>query len=90
MKNLIEKYKINNFDLLFIDVEGHEGKIILNFFQSTNIRPIIIFEYIHIENSIFDKLIKELDSKNYFYSKFDENLVCFPEDKKDIFKLSNP
>ena len=90
IKNLIEKYKINNFDLLFIDVEGHEGKIILNFFQSTNIRPIIIFEYIHIENSIFDKLIKELDSKNYFYSKFDENLVCFPEDKKDIFKLSNP
>ena len=51
---------------------------------------IIIFEYIHIENLIFEKLIKELDKKNYYYSKFDENLVCFPEDKKDIFKLSNP
>ena len=89
IKNLIEKYKINNFDLLFIDVEG-QRRIILNFFQSINIRPIIIFEYIHIENSIFDKLIKELDSKNYFYSKFDENLLCFPEDKKDLFKLSNP
>ena len=76
--------------VITVDVEGHEAKIILNFFQSTYVRPIIIFEYIHIENSIFDKLIKELDGKNYFYSKFDENLVCFPEDKKDLFKLSNP
>ena len=27
-KNLIEKYKINNFDLLFIDVEGHEQQVL--------------------------------------------------------------
>ena len=89
IKSLIEKHHINNFDLLFIDVEGHEGKIILNFFHSINLRPIIIFEYIHVENTIFDKLIKELDLRNYFYSKFDENLICFPEEKKNIFKLSN-
>ena len=89
IKSLMEKHHINNFDLLFIDVEGHEGKIILNFFHSINLRPIIIFEYIHIENTIFDKLIKELDLRNYFYSKFDENLICFPEEKKNIFKLSN-
>ena len=26
IKNLIEKYKINNFDLLFVDVEGMKEK----------------------------------------------------------------
>jgi len=89
IKSLVEKYNINNIDLLFIDVEGHEGKILLNFFQSIDLRPIIIFEYIHIENKIFDELIQKLHSKNYSYSKFEENLVCFPEEKKSVFKLSN-
>ena len=69
IKSLIQKYKIDNFDLLFIDVEGHEGKIILNFLQLVDIRPIIIFEYIHVENKIFDKLIKEFDKKKIFLLK---------------------
>ena len=31
MKNLIQKYKIEKLDLIYIDCEGYDGKIILDF-----------------------------------------------------------
>lgn len=89
IKTLIEKYSINNIDLLFIDVEGHEGIIINDFFKSTNFRPVIIFEYIHVSNEIFLKVLDNLKTNNYFYSDFGENLVCFPSEKEFFFKLSS-
>jgi FkbM family methyltransferase len=89
IKTLIDKYNIINIDLLFIDVEGYEGKIISDFFNSLKLRPIIIFEYIHIDNKIFKKVIDLFNAKNYIYIESEENLICFPEEKKIIFKQSN-
>jgi len=89
IKSLIEKHNLKDIDLLFVDVEGHEGIIINNFFRTIDYRPIIIFEYIHINNNLFSNVLKNLKSNNYFYTDFEENLFCFPEEKKFIFKLSN-
>ena len=72
-----------------IDVEGHEGIIINDFFSNVKLRPIIIFEYIHIENKIFSQVLKNITHNNYLYSDFNENLICFPSEKNKYFKLSN-
>jgi hypothetical protein len=82
MENLIAKYNIDNFDLLCIDTEGYDGNIVNDFLKNILIRPIIILEYIHINNDTFKTLINNLEQKKYNFFSIDENLICFPE--KDI------
>ena len=36
-----------------IDAEGYDGKIVIDFLLYSSLRPLIIFEYIHIDNKIF-------------------------------------
>jgi hypothetical protein len=84
IEKLIEKYKIDNLDLLFIDTEGYDGKIVYDFLSKSSMRPIIIFEFIHIKFNFFEKVIKKLDEKNYNYFEVQENLFCFPNENKII------
>ena len=84
IKNLIEKNKITNLGLLFIDTEGYDGNIVYNFLETVNQRPIIIFEFIHIDSVFFEKVINKLDSKNYSYFEVNENLICLPKEEKSI------
>jgi FkbM family methyltransferase len=88
IKKLIAKYNINNLDLLFVDTEGYDGKIIYDFLDSSNLRPFMIFEYIHIHNDTFLNLIKKLIEKKYSFFNVGENIICFPNDKKIIFELN--
>ncbi|RPG99953.1 MAG: FkbM family methyltransferase [Candidatus Pelagibacter sp. TMED118] len=83
-KKLISKYNLNNIDLLYVDAEGYDGKVILDFFINTNFKPIIIFEYIHIDNLTFKKVLKNLKDKNYLYFTMNENLICFDKNKSFI------
>jgi FkbM family methyltransferase len=82
IKDLIIKYKFNNFDLFFIDAEGYDGKIVYDFLSNLDIRPIIIFEYIHIDNNFFEHLLEKLKDKKYLFFSTAENIVCFPQEKK--------
>ncbi|MDA9629791.1 FkbM family methyltransferase [Candidatus Pelagibacter sp.] len=82
IKNLIEKYQIKKLDLLFIDAEGYDGDIVLDFLKQTNLRPIIIFEYIHIENKIFKDLMNMIASKKFSYFNLNECIISFPSEKK--------
>ena len=77
--NLLKKYNISDLDILFIDAEGYDGDILIDFFNSSNQEPILIFEYIHIENKIFEDLINILTKKNYSYFNINENLICLPQ-----------
>ena len=61
IKELIEKHNFSEFELLFLDTEGYDGKIINDFFLNLTIRPIIILEYVHINNEIFKKLVTNLE-----------------------------
>ena len=88
IKKLIAKYNIDNLDLLFIDAEGYDGKIIYDFLDSSILRPFMIFEYIHIQNDTFSDLIKKLIEKKYLFFNVAENIVCFPNEKKIIFDLN--
>ncbi|MDC3400355.1 hypothetical protein OAX33_00005, partial [Candidatus Pelagibacter ubique] len=75
-------YKIINLDLFFVDAEGYDGNIVTDLLNDTNLRPIIIFEYIHIDNITFQNLLNLLTKKNFFYFNISECLIVFPEEKK--------
>jgi len=80
--NLLNKYKISQFDLLFIDAEGYDGKILNDFLDNCKIKPFIIFEYIHVEHSILQKVLNKLIEKEYLFFRIDENVISFPIEKK--------
>ena len=77
--NLLKKYNISDLDVLFIDAEGYDGDILIDFFSSSTQEPILIFEYIHIENKIFKDLVSILTNKKYSYFNINENLICLPK-----------
>ena len=79
---LLKKYKVNKLDLLFVDAEGYDGNIILDFLSKSKLEPIIIFEFVHINSKIFKKLINKLIYKKYNYFNINENLICFPKKNK--------
>ena len=85
--NLIEKHSIKNFDLLLIDTEGYDGEIVSEFFNKSNIRPIIVFEYIHIKNKILKNTLNIMKEKKYFFFKLEENIICYPFEKESNFKF---
>ena len=84
---LIKKYSVNQLDLLMIDAEGYDGDIIIDFLSKNTLRPLIIFEYIHINYQIFKEVTKSLTLKKYQYFKIDENLICFPIEFNEKNKL---
>ena len=81
IKKIIYKYNLKNLDLLYIDTEGYDGKIVLDFLNIRLFNTIIIFEYIHIDNKIFEKVIKKLLLSKYKFFAINENLVCLPKKK---------
>ena len=68
-------------DLLFIDAEGYDGKIVYDFLKNTNLSPLIVFEFIHIDNSYLEKVLILLKEKKYLYFRIDENMICYPDNK---------
>ncbi len=87
MKDLMKKYSIQTLDLIMIDAEGYDGMIVIDFLNIDLVRPIIIFEYIHIENSIFEKCLSLLNEKNYIFFKINENVICIPKEKSSKLQI---
>ena len=85
--NLLKKHSINNFDLLFIDTEGYDSNIVLDFLMNSEIRPIIIFEYIHTNFESLNKTLELLKNKKYILFKIEENIICIPDENKDRLKI---
>ena len=82
IKDLISKHSIRNLDLFFVDAEGYDGKIVYDLLTQSDLRPIIIFEYIHIQNNFFRKLINLFIIKNFLYFSIGECIISFPKEKK--------
>jgi len=88
MENLISKHNLKSFDLLFVDAEGYDGKIVIDFLTSALIKPVIILEFIHIKNDVFKNLINNLEQKKYSFFSLGENLVCYSENDKKYIKFN--
>ena len=87
--DLINKHKFNNLDLLFIDAEGYDGRIVNDFLSTVNTRPIIMFEYIHIDNNVYEKLINKLLKKKYLFFSVGEIMICYPKENKIQIDLND-
>ena len=85
IKDLLKKHKVDSFDLLFLDAEGYDGNILNDFLINNSIKPYIIFEYIHINNKIFEILIQKLIKQKYKFFDINENVICVPEEKDFLF-----
>jgi FkbM family methyltransferase len=79
-EDLFSKYHFNDLDLLIIDTEGYDHVLLENLINTTNYRPFLIFEWIHIpyEKAFF--LFKALN-KDYNIIKLQKDIVCL---KKNI------
>ncbi len=75
-KDLIDQYNFDSLDLLVVDTEGYDEILITNFIKNTNIRPLIILEWIHIQKNKAEDLIELLKSNNYKLIKVSKDLVC--------------
>ena len=75
-EELIDQYNFQSLDLLVVDTEGYDEILITNFIQNTNIRPLIIFEWIHIQKNKAEDLIELLELNNYKFLKFNKDLIC--------------
>ncbi len=82
IKELLIKHSIKNFDLLYIDTEGYDANIVIDFFKSSQIRPMILFEYIHTKNQSLKEALELLKKNKYITFKVEENIFSFPEENK--------
>ena len=87
IKQLFTKHEIKNLDLFYVDAEGYDGKIVLDFLLNIKLRPIIIFEYVHVNNNILNDLLVELKKNGYRVFPLNENIICFPSAKKISINL---
>ena len=88
ISDLIKKHKLNIVDLLFVDAEGYDADIIEDFLKTSLMRPIIIFEYLHVSNKKFKDLVDCLNKKKYIFFSLSENMICFPEEKQEFIKFN--
>ena len=87
IKDLLEKHSIKNLDLISIDTEGYDGSIVIDILNNTKLRPIIIFEYIHVNDFIFKNTLILLNECNYTFFKIDENIICIQKNKSKELQL---
>ncbi|MDC3070004.1 FkbM family methyltransferase [bacterium] len=80
ISELINQYKFQNLDLLIIDVEGYDLVILNNFIQTINIKPMIIFEWIHAQKNEIEKMLIELEDLNYKFLRIGRDLICYQKD----------
>lgn len=74
--DLISQFNFNQLGLLVIDTEGYDSVLVKNFLESTNIKPIIIFEWIHMTTKETQDLVELLKANNYKFLKVNKDLIC--------------
>lgn len=87
ISSLINKYG-NKVDLLLIDAEGYDVNIVLDLLEKSEVRPIIIFEYIHAKYQKLKKLTEVFKYKKYYFFNLNENIICFPQETKPRVNLT--
>jgi len=87
ISNLINKYG-NKVDLLLIDAEGYDVNIVLDMLEKSEVRPIIIFEYIHAKYQKLRNLTEVFKNKKYYFFNLNENIICFPKENKPRIYLT--
>lgn len=78
-KEIIKKYNYLNVDLIVIDTEGYDDILVKNFLKNIKVRPIIIFEHLHVIKDNLESILKILNQKNYNILKTESDFICFQD-----------
>tara|TARA_Y100000741_G_scaffold60879_1_gene42844 strand:- start:303 stop:752 length:450 start_codon:yes stop_codon:yes gene_type:complete len=78
-KEIIKKHNFLNVDLIVIDTEGYDDILVKNFLKSVKVRPIIIFEHLHVTKNNLESVLKILNQKNYNIVKTESDFICFQD-----------
>ena len=81
LTDILNENKISKLDLIILDLEGMEYKILLDFFSSFNFNPNIIFEYKHMNIKFLNELIGIMEKRGYKFLFFKNDLFCFNNNK---------
>lgn len=66
LDDLVEKYKLENFEILQVDTEGYDWQV-LQTLDLSKVRPVIIqFEHGHLSPNDIGRIISHLNSHDYF------------------------
>jgi FkbM family methyltransferase len=76
-QKIIQDFNYNDFDLLIVDTEGYDCTLINNFIDTVDLKPLIIFEWIHAKAPEIIKLLDKLKYKDYHFLKFGRDLICY-------------
>ena len=57
---IINLYNFQNVDLICIDTEGYDFFLVNDLLETTNLRPIIIFEWVNLSHKTIEVLLKNL------------------------------
>lgn len=78
IKTLLDKYNINNINLLKIDTEGHDCTILNDFFDTVNFLPIkIIFENNVLSKKVeIESTVSRLNSLGYNLQYGKGDIIC--------------
>ena len=60
-----------------MDTEGYDSVLVKDFIENSKLRPVIIFEWIHMKKNIAENIINLLKDNNYELIKINKDLICF-------------
>ena len=75
--DLILQYNFEKLGLIVMDTEGYDSVLVKDFIENSKLRPVIIFEWIHMKKEIAKNIINLLKVNNYEFIKIDKDLICF-------------
>ena len=75
--DLILQYNFDKLGLLVMDTEGYDSVLVKDFIENSKLRPVIIFEWIHMKKEIAENIINLLKVNNYELIKINKDLICF-------------
>jgi len=76
-EDLLQSHEVKKIDLLQIDAEGYDGKLI-SIFPFSKYKPIFInFEHSHMKQTEYNSICLELNNHGYELTKIENDTFCF-------------
>lgn len=75
--NLVKKYNISDIDLLVVDTEGSDAKVVSAVFQSGYYPLIIHYESLHLNKEEREYMRSLLMENNYFFTETEKDTLAF-------------
>ena len=68
--NLFKDYNFGDAQIVCIDTEGYDHVLVENLINETQVRPVIVFEWVNIPNQSLRNIFILLKENNYKFLKF--------------------